>query len=657
MGEKAFAAYMVKGRFNTGQVIDWSLLTPASCWKRIDLTFWQSLTDRALFTGTWTLLGKCASLAAIRQQMGQAVGLTDQKCVPRGYTPAVDRQTLFSTCGVLHNGGTVNNKVTVHHADKKDSSVLLVDKIAAFFESEDCDEEALRLAAAFAGRHVLLEEVRQVWGKRARKHVMFTLQKLYLLGCFDWDAPIARQRIGRKMTAFCQRCGYGLNTSSLAIRSPAAFSSWQRLRRTWSQWWSPEVLPRSACARCGSESCLFCPRCLQMGKVRSCEPYLKWHGGRRSIVARPEQRNVQFRWQGQLSPLQQEASKRLLRFARGESDQFLLWAVTGAGKTEIWFETIYHFLLKDKKVLVASPRRDVILELEPRLKEVFPHTTISVLHGESEQKYEAADLFLATTHQTLRFRDYFDLVIVDEEDAFPYHVDSMLPYAVQKARRACGKIVYVTATPRREMIDAVRRGEIEHVLIPRRYHGHPLPVPRLKPVGRWRKSIRQKEILTPLVQFLTELLAKNRFGYLFVPHVHLLDEVLAYMQNVILPYVRDLSPQFQQAFPMESVHAQDPLRTEKVQRFRNKQIRLLMTTTILERGVTIPFSDVAVLGSDDQVFDTAALIQIAGRVGRKADDFEGNVWFFPEQRTLTQMRAIRQIERWNRMNVPGGDLS
>ena len=50
---------------------------------------------------------------------------------------------------------------------------------------------------------------------------------------------------------------------------------------------------------------------------------------------------------------------------------------------------------------------------------------------------------------------------------------------------------------------------------------------------------------------------------------------------------------------------------------RLKGIPLLLTTTILERGVTFPNIDVAVIGAEDAIFTESALVQIPGRAGEK----------------------------------------
>jgi len=78
-------------------------------------------------------------------------------------------------------------------------------------------------------------------------------------------------------------------------------------------------------------------------------------------------------------------------------------------------------------------------------------------------------------------------------------------------------------------------------------------------------------------------------------------------------------------------------------------VRVVVTTTILERGVTVPQADCLVLAADHAVFDEAALVQIAGRVGRAADDPTGRVWFVAERPTAAQRRARAHIRAMNRL--------
>ena len=68
----------------------------------------------------------------------------------------------------------------------------------------------------------------------------------------------------------------------------------------------------------------------------------------------------------------------------------------------------------------AIPRTDVVIELVPRLKKAFPHAKVIGLHGHSDEKNDYGDIVISTTHQLIRFYQAFDLLIIDEVDAFPY---------------------------------------------------------------------------------------------------------------------------------------------------------------------------------------------------------------------------------------------
>lgn len=111
------------------------------------------------------------------------------------------------------------------------------------------------------------------------------------------------------------------------------------------------------------------------------------------------------------------------------------------GKTEILFAAIYDSLKAGKRVCVATPRTDVVLELYPRFQQVFQKITIHALYGGAENNAEFAQLVLVTTHQLYRFENAFDVMIVDEADAFPYTYDEALQRAVMKAKKLMPRLL------------------------------------------------------------------------------------------------------------------------------------------------------------------------------------------------------------------------
>lgn len=364
-----------------------------------------------------------------------------------------------------------------------------------------------------------------------------------------------------------------------------------------------------------------------MGRCSECNPLVIWIGPTPSTSF-----SSPLQWNGQLSPAQQMASDEVCR-AIERNDDLLVWAVCGAGKTEVLFAGIDMALSHGKRVCIAAPRTDVVLELAPRLASVFPSVDMAALYGGSQDRGKLASLTVTTTHQLLRYYHAFDVMIVDEVDAFPYSVEPMLAYAVERARKPTSALIYLTATPNEQWQREVKSGKRKAVTIPARYHRRPLPVPTFEWCGNWQKKWRNQRLPSCVVQWVNEHLERNKQAFLFVPHIDFLQQVVTY---------------FQQFHPhIEGVHAEDPKRKEKVLAFRRGQIPLLVTTTILERGVTVPNIDVAVLGAEQPIFTESALVQIAGRVGRSAQYPTGDVRFFHFGKTKAMIAAKRHIVRMN----------
>ncbi|QZA33208.1 helicase-related protein [Hydrogenibacillus sp. N12] len=350
----------------------------------------------------------------------------------------------------------------------------------------------------------------------------------------------------------------------------------------------------------------------------------------------------------------------------------LLWAVTGAGKTEMLFPAVEALLSAGRRVLWATPRRDVVLELWPRLRAAFPGAVVA-LYGGAEAFAEASALTLSTTHQALLFERFFDVVIVDEADAFPYTAEPFLPRAVRRALRPGGRIVIVTATPSAEDLADVQASGGAVVIVPLRHHGRPLPEPeviRLKrPIFRGEGGGSAVRMPAAVLDFIGERLRRGRRVFAFVPRVADVPEAVAALASALNAAGRadadagraaagsdpsgaaGAAPDGTRAdgVRIAGTHAGDDGRDAKVRAFREGALDVLVTTTILERGVTVAGSDVVVLDADARVFDAPTLIQIAGRAGRMAEDEAGAVAFFAAEETEGIRRAAGHIAAMNRL--------
>lgn len=392
------------------------------------------------------------------------------------------------------------------------------------------------------------------------------------------------------------------------------------------------------CARCG-ETHVYCRKCVEMGRVLSCEPLYIWNG----LHPTWEEHENPCVWTGKLTKVQQVAADRIVRAIQMSESELLVWGVCGAGKTEMLFQGISTALQSGKRICLATPRADVVRELYPRFKEAFPTVDIQGLYGGSEEKDGTAQFMIVTTHQLLRYNRAFDVLVIDEVDAFPYHADPSLPFASHRSRKQICTTVYLTATPRKEQKIQLARQKLPHIFVPIRFHGHPLPVPQMKMCFSLRKNLHQDQFPPALMTWLKQRHHKSRQLLIFVPTIQLAEKMV---ENGRLLFVNQGIIHKKEMF--EAVHAEDPKREEKVQLFRQKKLTILITTTILERGVTFPAIDVIVLDAGHVVFDEAALVQIAGRAGRSPKDPDGEVVFYHDGKTEAMVQAIKSIKAMNK---------
>ena len=381
---------------------------------------------------------------------------------------------------------------------------------------------------------------------------------------------------------------------------------------------------------CGKK-CGYCRNCLKLGKVRICSHlyHLK------EPNAFPIPKKEILHWQGTLSKQQQEASNDIVQTIKKDQTR-LLWAVTGAGKTEMLYEGIAYGLKNKKRIGIASPRIDVCLELAPRIKKAFPYTNVAVLYGGMEEEYHYTQLVIATTHQLYRFKEAFDVLIIDEVDAFPFHSDESLFFAAHKAKKKRASLIYLSATPTPSMQKQVKNKKLLSTILPARYHGYPLPVPKLKACWNWQEKLLKAPLKTSCGKKLQQLIREERRFLIFIPNI-----------EWMLKFEKTLRQYFPECY-FTSVSAEDPDRKAKVRAMRNKEFQFLLSSTILERGITFADIDVFVIGAEDGIFTESALVQIAGRCGRAADYPTGEVIFYHNGKSIVMKRAVKQIKQMNK---------
>lgn len=437
--------------------------------------------------------------------------------------------------------------------------------------------------------------------------------------------------IDRKLTRF-------LLSRNLLKTKPALTKSFLRTRCMRCGNETPRKFAEIPCQKC-NKAHFYCRNCMDMGRLMECDVLYYWNG---PSAVWSKQKNP-CSWEGTLTRAQEKAALRIKEAITNREKEILTWAVCGAGKTEMLFPGISKALEEGMRICLATPRADVVRELKPRLEKAFRHIPIQALYGGSKDKHKQAQLIIATTHQLLRYEKAFDVMIIDEVDAFPFHADPALPFAQKRSAKRNCTTIYLTATPREDLKAEIRRGKLTHVFVPVRYHGHPLPVPKLKMWHSLNKELPKLQSSNPLLYWLLNRQNPKRQLLVFVPTVERAGQLKTPLTNLMLKHKLIHHPN-----QLGSVHASDPDRERKVVSFREKTLKVILTTTILERGVTFPSVDVAILDAGHDVFDEAALVQIAGRAGRNSNDPTGEVLFFHDGKTEAMLAAIYAIKQMNK---------
>lgn len=292
---------------------------------------------------------------------------------------------------------------------------------------------------------------------------------------------------------------------------------------------------------------------------------------------------------------QQLAASRSILANYQEGKHTIINAVCGAGKTEMLLEVIKYGLNKNHKIGIACPRKALLGDLYQRISAYF-NESFTLITGDTKQ-VTGANLIFLTCHQLKHYADYFDLLIIDEVDAFPFLDNYQLENDALKASKL---FVYLSATLPLKYYELAKKTNYQMINIFSRYHAKPIPVPHIKVVKHGFMVIMTlflcQKITKPLIIYVPSI----KQGY------NLYKIISLFFKNVLFTYAKKMN--------------QDLL-----QQIKNNQYQIIISTMVLERGITIDQVNVIVFNANHIVYSIESLIQISGRVGRSNLYHQGNI--------------------------------
>ena len=212
-------------------------------------------------------------------------------------------------------------------------------------------------------------------------------------------------------------------------------------------------------------------------------------------AAKPVLRSSEF----QLNANQQQASDEI-QTAFGSFQPFLLYGITGSGKTEVYFDAMAKVLAQGRQVLFLLPEINLTPQLLKRVENRFADVPTAVLHsqmaaGRRTQDYlramlGQAKLVIGTRLAVFTPLPDVGLIVVDEEHDGSFKQDNELRYhardlAVWRAKQSGSPVVLGSATPSLESWHKAQSGAYRLLQLTERAHtAAQLPQVDILNVGR-----------------------------------------------------------------------------------------------------------------------------------------------------------------------------
>ncbi len=231
----------------------------------------------------------------------------------------------------------------------------------------------------------------------------------------------------------------------------------------------------------------------------------------------------------ELSPEQQEAADQLKTAVSQKPETILLDGVTGAGKTEVYFEAVAQAIREKKQVLILMPEIALSNAFIERFKKRFGcspalwHSSLTpaqrrvtwrgVVEGECQVVVGARSaLFLPFANLGLTIIDESHDGSYKQEEGVIYHARDM---AVVRGHLSKTPVILASATPSLETMLNVWEGKYAHIILPVRHGGVSMPDVEIIDL-RKDKPARQSFLSPVLIDAVKDTMEKGAQSLLFL---------------------------------------------------------------------------------------------------------------------------------------------
>ena len=170
--------------------------------------------------------------------------------------------------------------------------------------------------------------------------------------------------------------------------------------------------------------------------------------------------------------------------------KYLLFGVTGSGKTEVYFHCIKNILNKGQQVLVMLPEINLTEQMIDRFEKAFPENVVKwhskISFGEKKRNIEALkrkekNILLGPRSAIFVPMENLGLIIVDEEHDNSYYQNTMPIYhgktvALMRSEIEKATIILGSGTPSVESMFMVKTKELINLTLKKKFYNQKNPI-------------------------------------------------------------------------------------------------------------------------------------------------------------------------------------
>ncbi|MDQ0412557.1 primosomal protein N' [Mesobacillus stamsii] len=213
-----------------------------------------------------------------------------------------------------------------------------------------------------------------------------------------------------------------------------------------------------------------------------------------------------------------------------QHEVFLLYGVTGSGKTEIYLQSIQEVLRKGKEAIVLVPEISLTPQMVTRFKERFGDL-VAVMHSglsagekyDEWRKIQRKEVKVVVGARSAIFAPFenIGIIIIDEEHETSYKQEENPRYhardvAIQRAKTFACPVVLGSATPSLESFARAQKGRYTLLSLPKRMNNQALPAVEIVDMREELRSGNRSMFSVRLFEKIKDRLEKKEQMVLFL---------------------------------------------------------------------------------------------------------------------------------------------